>query len=238
MKRLLKDQDGNVFSAEIISSVPDGFTDITDELVPNEDVNGVNIEHLEVVEIPLAPEKWQRVGFTDSSSQPVFEVDTWIKDGQPDLITDPLDETYTLVIQGSVDSRWTLVPAVPAYKTLQKKASWVAHDKNVRVSQAYEAMNSEVLAQMALVFGTTKTDSASAYNETWKMMSSNPSDWSGAGLKSSFIVAGFQIGDVLDDITKVANYANAKLAEALAYGIWRMQRIDSFKNLRDSILAE
>lgn len=354
MKRILKDQDGNIFSAEIVSSIPDGFTDITDELVSNPDVDGVDYNYLEAIDVAEVPQFWTRDGFSDSptvptfdvdtwikdgspdltvappdvtytlhlagsnderwihtptvlefwerdgfsnvASQPIFDVDTWIKDGEVDVTVDPVDETYTLMTAGSVDSRWTFVstvpefwsragfadvlsqpvfdvdtwvkegeadltvqpidasytlkyagetdsrwthvPAVPAYKFLQKKSSWVLYDKGVRIAQAYAEMNTEVLSAMTTVFGTSKTDSATAYNETWKMMSASPSDWSGAGLKSAFVVAGFAIGDALDDDVKIAAYANAKLAESLAYGIWRMQRIDAFKSLRDSILAE
>lgn len=102
---------------------------------------------------------------------------------------------------------------------------------------AYETMNAEVIAQMALVFGTNKPESATAYKETWDVMAEFPADWEAAGIKAAFAVAGLAVNDVLDTAQKVQDYANAKLVQVKAYGIWRMQRIESFKAERDAILA-
>lgn len=109
--------------------------------------------------------------------------------------------------------------------------------KQKLVGDAYNLMNTDVLTEMANVFGTTKPESASAYKDTWEMMASTPSDWEGAGLKASFAVAGFEVGDALDTETKVQSYANAKLAQVKTYGIWRMQRIEAFRLQKDTILA-
>jgi len=118
-----------------------------------------------------------------------------------------------------------------------KVAAKALLQKQVAITAAYEAMNNEVLVQMASVFGTNRTDSATAYKDTWELMAQSPADWETAGLKASFAVAGFAIGDALDTAVKVQSYAIAKVAEVKAYGIWRMQRIEAFKAEREAILA-
>ena len=87
MKRILKDKDGNVFSANIISSVPEGFEDITEGL----DFDGneeVSKEHLESVEIPAIEaaeatvESWSNG--TDTVSDP-NDIPTIMVDGEATL---------------------------------------------------------------------------------------------------------------------------------------------------------
>lgn len=119
-----------------------------------------------------------------------------------------------------------------------KVAQKIVKDKTFLVAEAYNQMNAEVIAQMALVFGTTKPESATAYKETWDMMIETPSDWHEAGIRASFNAGGLVVGEVLDTTQKVQNYAAAKLAEVKAYGVWRMQRIEEFKDEREAILAQ
>jgi hypothetical protein len=90
-------------------------------------------------------------------------------------------------------------------------------------------MSADVYAQMAVVFGTTNTDSATAYERTWNMMKDDPAEWSNLNLKDDQ-------GNVLDTEEKVVTYATAKLTSVLDYGKYRMQRIQTFKNERQYIL--
>lgn len=119
-------------------------------------------------------------------------------------------------------------------KKVEEKAN---AEKAALVQKAYDKMNKEVLDMMAVVFGTNKPESATAYKETWDFMSQHPADWADKGLKASFKVAGLQVGDALDTEEKVKDYADAKLVEIKDYGIWRMQRIEEFKQERDTIIS-
>lgn len=110
------------------------------------------------------------------------------------------------------------------------------------VTQAYEQMNEDVYAKMKEVFGTSKSDSATAFFETWKDMKVSPNNYVGLGLKvrEDIFVNGVQLfdeGALLDTAQKVVDYATAKVNQALAYGVWRMQRIQQFETERSQILG-
>jgi len=117
-----------------------------------------------------------------------------------------------------------------------KVAEKVVSDKTDLVLLAYVQMETEVLAEMNIVFGTAKTDSASAYKMTWTEMLAAPSDYSSIGLTARLAVGTFSIGDALDTDQKITDYATANITEAKAYGVWRMQRIQQFKNERETIV--
>lgn len=97
------------------------------------------------------------------------------------------------------------------------------------IKEMYEQMNEEILAQMKIVFGTTNPESASAYNETWKLMEQNPNFWASHNMKAQFDIGAFQVGDDLDDADLIEEYAHAKLIEVQDYAVWRMQRIEKFR---------
>lgn len=109
--------------------------------------------------------------------------------------------------------------------------------KQNQVTEAYNRMNSDILTEMTMVFGTTRTDSASAYNETWKLMASNPVLFTHEGLKADKEVGAFNPGDVLNTEQKIQDYANARIAEANAYAVYRMKRIEQFRVERATLLA-
>jgi len=118
-----------------------------------------------------------------------------------------------------------------------KVADKLVQDKTDLVTAAYNQMNTDVYAQMYVVFGTKNPESATAYHDTWKLMSSNPSEWSSIGLTSNFDRGGLVKGDALDTVQKIQDYSDACLAEVNAYGVWRMQRIEQFKVERATLLA-
>jgi hypothetical protein len=194
----------------------------------------VELESLEGYEMDTAfvNDKWTRDGFADESAPVVFAVDTWIKDGQADVTVDPADETYTMHLAGDLDQRYTFVPE---HYVLSMNA---AKDKEKRIAEKYNLMTTDVLASMTSVFGTTSTESANAYNETWKKMIASPASYSAQGITARFAIAGLQVGDALDTDQKVTDYANAKLAEVDQYGVDRMVRIEQFRSEKAAIEAE
>jgi len=97
-----------------------------------------------------------------------------------------------------------------------------ASSKEAQVKAAYDQMNSDVYAQMAIVFGTTNPESATAYNETYKLMKESPADFVNADLV---------------DAAAVEAFADAKLATIKAYAIYRIGRIAQFQAERDAILG-
>lgn len=105
------------------------------------------------------------------------------------------------------------------------------------ITSLYNTMTNEILAQMAVIFGTNSVDSALSYEATWKEMALTPSDYSGANLSARFAVAGMAIGDSLNTEQRVLDYANAKIVEVKAYAVWRMQRIEQFRDNRDVLLG-
>ena len=103
-------------------------------------------------------------------------------------------------------------------------------DKSVRVQNAYDQMSKDVYDEMYEVFGTNNADSAVAYERTWEMMKADPSAWSSLGLKDI-------MGNALDTEQKVLDFANNRIEAVVAYGKWRMQRIEQFRELKASILS-
>ncbi len=139
------------------------------------------------------------------------------------------------------------IPTTVRVYNLDVNAKQVAEGlktKELAVTNAYNQMNSEVYAQMASVFRTTKPDSATVFYETWKDMVANPSNYHTLGLKVDHQLMNpdntelFDEGAALDTPAKVTAFASRKIEQALAYGVWRMQRIQQFKTEREQILAQ
>lgn len=110
-------------------------------------------------------------------------------------------------------------------------------NKEAQILVKYNEMSTDVLAQMALTFGTTKPESASAYHDTWVLMAAEPALFSAEGLKADLAIGGFLVGDALDTNQKVQDYANACIAAAKTYAVYRMNRIKQFKVDKAVILA-
>jgi len=87
-----------------------------------------------------------------------------------------------------------------------------AKSKEQEITELYVAMEKDVLNEMASTFGTTNTDSATAYEKTWEMMLASPAEWSGAGLTARFNRGELSVGDALDTDAKVTAYAQACVA--------------------------
>jgi hypothetical protein len=117
-----------------------------------------------------------------------------------------------------------------------KTATKAVATKTSLVTTAYNELNADVYAQMAVVFGTTNADSAVANNESYKNMKSSPALFSNKGFKAEKAVGSFTLGAALDTDQKVIDYASARLGETTQYAVWRMERIEQFKAERNTIL--
>lgn len=108
-------------------------------------------------------------------------------------------------------------PAIP--HSIVEDAELVAYKqkviKDAKISELYENMNNEVLAEMAKVFGTSNPNSASAYLDTWKLMVEKPQLFVG------------KLG--LTDEASIISYAQSKIAVAEQYAIFRLERISKFQ---------
>jgi len=93
---------------------------------------------------------------------------------------------------------------------------------------AYATMTDEIYNQMYVVFGTKNSESASAYYQTWLDMVASPASYSLSGLKDDLNAA-------LDTDQKVLDFANAKIADAKAFSLFRMQKIQVFKDYKGSL---
>jgi len=117
-------------------------------------------------------------------------------------------------------------------KVLEK----IVTDKKDLVTVAYNLMNTNVYAEMAIVFGTTNPESATAYHDTWRLMANTPTDWYASGITARFARGGVVVNEALDTVQKVQNYADACLVAVKNYGVWRMQRIEQFRIEKNAIL--
>lgn len=118
-----------------------------------------------------------------------------------------------------------------------KMAAAVAAEKQAQVTAAYNHMNDDVYGQMEAVFGTKKSDSATAFEATFRLMVQKPELFSGKGLSADKAVGDFTVGQELDTDQKVVDYATARIAEIEAYAVYRMNRIKQFYTERAQILG-
>lgn len=140
---------------------------------------------------------------------------------------DPSDKKGVIAEDGSIS--FEVDPA--------KLAAKVQAEKTQQITDRYNEMNEDVFAQMESVFGTQRSDSATAYHQTWELMKAKPILFWEQGLKVHVAHGAFEIGDALDTVQKVEDYAEAALAAVEAYAVYRMNRIKQFQDERAAILA-
>jgi hypothetical protein len=116
-----------------------------------------------------------------------------------------------------VDSR-----PMPTHAELE--AALVGSEKPAMVTEAYNAMVTDVYDQMEVVFGTRNDASATAFAATFEAMLKRPESYVDETL-------GFV------DAAAVTAYATAKIATSDAYGVYRMKRIAQFETEKAAILA-
>lgn len=94
---------------------------------------------------------------------------------------------------------------------------------NAQVSVKYNELVTDVYAEMSTVFGTTNDISASATASTYEAMSKRPAKYVDATL-------GF------NSAAEVKAYADAKLDDMDAYGIFRLKRLAQYQAEKAAIL--
>lgn len=95
-------------------------------------------------------------------------------------------------------------------------------EKELQIQAAYDSMVSDIYTQMESVFGTKNDVSASAFAATWEAMKKRPANY-----------VDNELG--LADEAAVTAYADSKLADADAYGVYRLKRITQYHTEKEGI---
>lgn len=95
--------------------------------------------------------------------------------------------------------------------------------KEMDIEAIYNTMVQEVEAEMLVVFGTSNVNSASAFAQTYEAMLKRPANYVDAGLG-------------LNSPEEVAGFATVKLATIDAYGVFRLNKINTFSVAKQAIL--
>ena len=181
---------------------------------------------------------WEEVvdGLDERALMATIHDEYWTENATPTnkVYVDPLDEdNYTHVAERDI--------VLSEDATLLADAQ--AEDLNGLVTDKYNEMNVDVLLNMRTTFGTEKSDSANAYYETWKLMIDRPDMFTASNLTADMEVLDtngatlFSDGQSLDTIQDLGDYAARRKEIADEYGVWRMERIQAFRDERDAILA-
>lgn len=96
-------------------------------------------------------------------------------------------------------------------------------EKETQVRTAYDTMTQEIYSEMKRIFGTTKSESAAASVSIWEAMLKRPENYVDVSLG-------------LTSAGEVTAYANTKLAEADAYGLFILKRRAQFTADKEAIL--
>lgn len=203
-----------ISKVEIQTIVPEQQVLVQEEILAKDEVP----YQAEILAIEAVPEKWT-------------------KEGEADVFVDPLDATWTHVpaipaveyqpeipyqeAVAHVPAIYNTIPAVMGPRVVADIVKSATKTKTAQIQAAYELMNTEVLAQMAVVFGTTNTASASANKDTWQMMIDEPALY----VPSKFAT-----------VEEVVSFATAKMNVVKAYAVWREKRIDDFRIEKQNIL--
>lgn len=122
-----------------------------------------------------------------------------------------------------------------------KSAGEAEASKQAQLDMAYSSMNKDIYDKLYDVFRTRKPETATAEHETFKHMKDNPSQYASKGLKCDHQLNKadttelFSPGSALDTDQKVLDYATRKLELVHEYGVYRAERIQQFKNEKETI---
>lgn len=117
-----------------------------------------------------------------------------------------------------------------------KEAVIIMSAKTAQIQVAYQQMDSDIYAQMAVVFGTSRADSATAYIQTWALMQTNPTLF----VPGYLVIVGagsYVAGQFLTHSSDIQAYATAAIAIANNFAVYRMNRILQYIQTRAAILA-
>ena len=149
----------------------------------------------------------------------------WSKEGEDDVYVDPEDEEWS-----ASSGVFVVFSEDP-----DKVAAKVVKDKTAEITERYNDMNADVYGEMATVFGTQNPESATAWHQTWGLMKTQPSLYFNLGWKVHVAHGTFSVGDALDTIQKVEDYADAAIAAVSEYSVSRMTRIKQFYDEKAAI---
>lgn len=165
--------------------------------------------------------------FDVSTMSAVIHPAKWVKNGVADVYADPLDATFTR--QNGTFVQFVSDAAKVLVKTNATKAA--------AVGVKYAEMDKAIFDQMEVVFGTRRADSAAATQQTMNLMSAKPDLFALEGLVADMAVTGYPLGTALNTAIKVKAYADLRIAQIEAYGVFRVKRIKQFGDERAVILA-
>lgn len=126
----------------------------------------------------------------------------------------------------------------------EQSAKEYAKDKSDKISAAYKSMSDDIYSKMLQLFQTSKSDSAVAFHEQYKLMSSSPYLFSSEGLKSDREIrdSGNNIvllkGQDLNEDSEIEAYANHLLSEVASYSVYRIKRIEQFRAEKKAVEEE
>ena len=142
----------------------------------------------------------------------VFRLNNEVKKVEAKSVID----TAEILYEGPIGS------SIPADVQALVDAEESNEAKAAQVTELYNAMVDDVYAEMKNVFGTDNDVSAQATASTYEAMLKRPASYVG--------MAG------LVDEAAVTAYATTKVAEADAYGVFRLNRIAQFQTEKETIL--
>lgn len=180
-------------------------------------VNNRFLSQMEKVDVPDYLESMPVKTYKPSDSD---ITEFWFKDGEI-LTTDPEDVS------------WGHHPAVEILGfglTLD-----VTKYKADEIIKLYENLQAEVYAEMKVVFGTNKSDSASADEATYRLWAEDPAFYSGQSFFAKADSASYAKGAILNDESDILAYANEMLSEIKSYALWRKQKERDFSIKKASI---
>ena len=112
-----------------------------------------------------------------------------------------------------------------------------AQNLTQQIETLYNTMNDEVYAAMTVIFQTSKSDSATATYETWKLIKETSSAFTEIGLVCTYSdIPGIQFNDPLNTVELLTAFVDEMLLRAFNYGVWRTQRLQQFRNEKTAIL--
>jgi hypothetical protein len=115
---------------------------------------------------------------------------------------------------------WRDDRAMPTQAELD--AIQIEADKEEQIEAAYNSMVKDVYDELENVFGTRNDVSAQATASTYEAMLKRPANY-------------VTVGGLADEAAVTA-YATAKIAEADAYGVFRLNRMAQFEAEKNAIL--
>jgi hypothetical protein len=114
--------------------------------------------------------------------------------------------------------------------------------KGKDISDAYSQMVSDIETEMATTFGTTRSDSAQASYATWKEMKTDPHEYTELGLKAEMdiyedddVTKALDKDEAIDHYEKVQKYSAYRIRKSKEYAKYRLQRIQQFREEKETI---